>query len=78
MASDVAIWEHARARGFAIVTLDADFADLSVLHGHPPKVIWLRCGNATVQRVAELFRRNHAAILAFDQDDLSSCLELWA
>ncbi len=50
-AADSLIWEHARAHGFVVVTLDKDFADLSFIRGAPPKVIWLRCGNATVAEV---------------------------
>ena len=44
-----------------IVTLDADFADLSLLRGQPPKVIWLRCGNSTVA----------------EEDPDASYLEVW-
>ena len=39
---DIAIWEYAKARGFAIVAADADFYELSTTFGPPPKVIWLR------------------------------------
>ena len=38
---DSDIWEYARSNGYVIVTKDADFADMSVLRGHPPKVIWV-------------------------------------
>ncbi len=40
--ADVVVWEHAKARDFAIVTADADFYELSTAFGPPPKVIWLR------------------------------------
>jgi len=52
--SDLAIWKYARNHGFAIVTFDADFFDLSNLHGHPPKIIWLRTGNRKTGSLAEL------------------------
>ncbi|MEG4406901.1 DUF5615 family PIN-like protein [Microcoleus sp. MON1_C5] len=29
-----------------IVTQDADFTERSWLYSSPPKVVWLRCGNA--------------------------------
>ena len=45
-ADDSEIWEFAKAQNFCIVTQDADFAERSHLYGAPPKVIWLRCGNA--------------------------------
>ena len=47
-ADDREIWEFAKAQEFCIVTQDADFAERSRLYGSPPKVIWLRCGNASL------------------------------
>lgn len=44
-ASDTVIWTYAREGGFSIVTKDADFLELSLLRGAPPKVIWLNLGN---------------------------------
>jgi predicted nuclease of predicted toxin-antitoxin system len=41
-ADDQAVWEHARREGYLIVTKDADFGDLCMLFGFPPKVIWIR------------------------------------
>jgi predicted nuclease of predicted toxin-antitoxin system len=56
---DIAIWEYAKARAFAIVTADADFYELSTTFGPPPKVIWLRgCDYPT--GVAEGLIRNQA------------------
>ncbi|MEB3217215.1 MAG: DUF5615 family PIN-like protein [Nostocales cyanobacterium 94392] len=40
------IWEFAKNQEFCIVTQDADYAERSRLYGSPPKIIWLRCGNA--------------------------------
>ena len=36
-ASDLAVWEYAKASGFSIVTADADFYELAVTLGAPPK-----------------------------------------
>jgi predicted nuclease of predicted toxin-antitoxin system len=44
--TDTTIWEFAKINDFCIVTQDVDFAERSRLYGSPPKVIWLRCGNA--------------------------------
>jgi predicted nuclease of predicted toxin-antitoxin system len=44
-AIDADIWEYARQNGFTLVTKDSDYYEQSALLGHPPKVIWLRCGN---------------------------------
>jgi predicted nuclease of predicted toxin-antitoxin system len=37
---------------------DSDFNDLSVPHGFPPKMIWLRIGNSTTASI-ETIVRNH-------------------
>jgi predicted nuclease of predicted toxin-antitoxin system len=56
---DLSIWEYAKARGFTIVTADADFYELSTTFGAPPKVIWLRgCDYPTA--VAERLIRGQA------------------
>ncbi|MET4295003.1 putative nuclease of putative toxin-antitoxin system [Bradyrhizobium sp. LB8.2] len=57
-ASDRALWEFAKANGFAIVTQDVDFADMASLLGSPAKVIWLRTGNQTTAAIAALLRRH--------------------
>ncbi len=38
-ARDVDIWQFAREHHYTIVTFDADFYDLSLLRGVPPKII---------------------------------------
>ena len=43
-ADDRAVWQHAKANAFVLVTQDSDFAEMAALYGQPPKVIWLRCG----------------------------------
>jgi predicted nuclease of predicted toxin-antitoxin system len=47
-ASDDQVWEYARLNGFAVVTKDEDYNDLSVLRGSPPKVVC--CNVATARR----------------------------
>jgi len=42
---DADIIVYAKDNGFAIVTHDSDFQDYISLHGGPPLVVWLRCGN---------------------------------
>ena len=75
-ADDASIWDFARESGFAIVTLDADFAEMSVLKGAPPKIIWLRCGNSTVDEMERLLRANAEGIQDFLADESSGCLEV--
>ena len=49
-AEDRAIWDFARLNGFTIVFLDADFADMAVFYGPPPKVIGVARRKSTVRR----------------------------
>ncbi len=44
-AEDRRIWEHAVEHGFILVSKDTDFYQRSLVHGSPPKVVWLRVGN---------------------------------
>jgi predicted nuclease of predicted toxin-antitoxin system len=43
--SDEAIWRHAKAEGFGIVTMDEDFQHLAARFGTPPQIVWVRLGN---------------------------------
>ena len=76
-ANDGAIWERAKANDFAIVSLDADFADMAALYGSPPKVIWLRCGNQSATIIEKLLRDHAEAIASFEYDD-ASCFEIYS
>jgi predicted nuclease of predicted toxin-antitoxin system len=75
-ADDAEIFRCAEDNGFVIVTKDSDFQELSLLHGAPPKVIWLRTGNASKANVVQLLTENHDAIAASIADDGVSCVEL--
>ena len=46
---DPDIWEYARKNDYSIVTFDSDFYDISVISGHPPKIIWIRTSNMTLK-----------------------------
>ena len=67
-APDRAIWAHARDNGFVIVSKDEDFHRLSVLHGPPPKVIWIRRGNVSTAQVEAVLRGFGEAIERLDAD----------
>jgi predicted nuclease of predicted toxin-antitoxin system len=67
-ASDAEVWAYAAMHAYTIVTKDADFTDMSVLRGFPPKVIWLRLGNCTTAAVETLLRNQQVAIQAFLAD----------
>jgi predicted nuclease of predicted toxin-antitoxin system len=73
---DSQLWEYARHHGFTIVTQDGDFSDLSCLHGWPPKVLWLRCGNQPSRAVEHLLRVHYADILLFESNPTAGVLEI--
>ncbi len=76
-AEDIVIWEYAKQNGFIVVTLDADYYDISLLRGHPPKLVWLRCGNQKTIFIERLLRDHHSKILQFEQDETTGCLEIY-
>jgi predicted nuclease of predicted toxin-antitoxin system len=75
-SSDRDVWEYAADNGFVIVSKDTDFQQRALLHGHPPKVIWIRLGNCSTSEVATLLRSRLADILTFETDSAASFLAL--
>jgi predicted nuclease of predicted toxin-antitoxin system len=73
---DIEIWLFAKNNDFTIVTVDADFFDLAIVKGFPPKVIWFRTGNLTTSEISEILRLNSQRIKSFIDDNDSSCLEI--
>jgi predicted nuclease of predicted toxin-antitoxin system len=61
-SSDRAIWSHARENDFAIVSKDADFSEISMELGYPPKLIWLQIENLSTDEVEDLIRSNFPKI----------------
>jgi predicted nuclease of predicted toxin-antitoxin system len=75
-ADDDQVWNHAKQNGFAIVSKDADYNNLSVVRGSPPKVIWLLPGNCTTAQVERVFRARFADIDAIEKDPSVGTLAL--
>lgn len=76
-ATDSDLWEYARQNGFTLVTQDSDYNDRSALLGHPPKVLWLRCGNRPTDYVERLIRSHVDEIQRFGQDTSTGCIEIY-
>jgi len=68
-ADDPTVWEYARANGFAIVSKDEDFHQLSFLYGAPSKVVWVRRGTCTTADIEQALRRHHTDLLNFDANE---------
>lgn len=67
-ADDGRVWTFALQNGFAIVSKDIDYSNLSVLRGSPPKVIWLQLDNCTTAQGEAVFRVRFVDIEAFEKD----------
>lgn len=76
-ALDKAVWEHARQYDYMVVTKDADFSELGLLLGFPPKVIWIRRGNCSTQDMETLLRDSYEAISALSDDPDTGILTLY-
>ena len=75
-ASDLDVWRHAKENDFVIVTKDSDFYELSLLHGIPPKLIWLQVGNVSKASVMRLLLDNRETIARLLADPEISCVEI--
>jgi predicted nuclease of predicted toxin-antitoxin system len=75
-ADDSAIWQYAKDNDFTIVSKDSDFEERGVLHGQPPKFIWLRAPNCSSEDIENLLRTAFPIIQRFIKEDQESCLVL--
>ncbi len=74
--ADLMVWKFAFENNFTIVTQDSNFYDLALLHGTPPKIVWIRSGNSSTNFVEELIRTNTLAIQHLSSSQ-KLCLELF-
>ena len=65
IATDREIWNYAHEHDFMIASKDSDFRQLAFLNGPPPKVLWLRVGDASTAAILEMFLDHVEAINAF-------------
>lgn len=75
-SSDISIWEFAYKNAYVIITFDADYQELSVLKGFPPKVVWLNTGNMKTDKLASLIISHNKTIHDFYEDKERGCLEI--
>ena len=67
-AEDTEVWDYAHANGYLVVSKDADFGEKGAIHGHPPKVIWLKRGNCPTGIVEGILRNHYSDIQTFARD----------
>ena len=75
--NDLNVWNYAKINDYSIITFDADFIDISTIHGFPPKIIWLRMGNSTTFKIIQIIRNNQLLITEFISNHENGCLELY-
>lgn len=73
---DGIIRQYAIEHGYVIVTRDADFYDMNLVYGQPPKIIWLRMGNQSKAETIKTLLLHQVTIeqaLIVDDND---CIEI--
>jgi predicted nuclease of predicted toxin-antitoxin system len=61
-ATDKDVWQRARDEAYVIVTRDADFQELSLVWGQPPKVIRLKTLNQSRSATLKILLENRTLI----------------
>jgi predicted nuclease of predicted toxin-antitoxin system len=74
---DRRVWAYARANGFWIVTKDADFYEMTLLYGAPPKVIWLRFGNCRSGEILDRLLGSATRLAEAATQDDKACVEIF-
>lgn len=75
-AADAEVWDFARREGFTLVTKDADFHELSMQEGFPPKVVRIRVGNCKTAQIEAHLRQHENALRSLHNDSDLGILEL--
>jgi predicted nuclease of predicted toxin-antitoxin system len=75
-ATDRAIWDYAKVNGFVILTSDADFEELSLLHCAPPHVVRLVGRNLSKAALLALLAAHADEIRASIEIEGRACVEI--
>ncbi|MGZ8225145.1 MAG: DUF5615 family PIN-like protein [Methylococcaceae bacterium] len=73
---DRVIRQNAIDFGYIITTRDAEFYDMSLIHGHPPKIIWLKMGNQSKAATIKTLLDNQQIIEQGLIIDNKACIEI--
>ncbi|TAE87735.1 MAG: hypothetical protein EAZ81_13800 [Verrucomicrobia bacterium] len=77
-ADDLTIWNYAKDHDLVIVTQDSDYSDWNKLRGAPPQIIWLRCGNATLDQIHGKIRHAKERIDLLEKPEAEvDIVEIW-
>ncbi|MFA6162989.1 MAG: DUF5615 family PIN-like protein [Methylobacter sp.] len=61
-ANDSVIRQYAIDNDYIITTQDADFYEMGLIHGQPPKIVWLKMGNQSKTATIKTLLDNQRAI----------------
>ncbi len=75
-ADDKTIRQFAIDNDFVIATKDADFYDMTVLYGQPPKIVWLKMGNQSKAATIKTLKDNQPVIEHALLIDNKACIEI--
>jgi len=71
------VWDYARINEFTIVSKDSDFHEKSLLKGYPPKVVWIRRGNCSIEEIEEILIKHTSDIEKLIENDNKAFLILF-
>jgi len=75
-ACDQTIWQYASDNNFIIVTKDADFYEMNVLYGQPPKIVWLKTGNTSKAEIIAILLDSYEMIKQALMIENKACIEI--
>jgi predicted nuclease of predicted toxin-antitoxin system len=75
-ADDRIIRQYAIDNGYIIATQDADFYEMSLIHGQPPKIVWLKMGNQSKAATIKTLLDNQQAIEQALIINDNACIEI--
>lgn len=75
-ADDKIIRQYAIDNGFVMTTKDADFYEMNLVYGQPPKIIWLKMGNQSKAATIKTLLDNQCTIERVLIEDGKDCIEI--
>jgi predicted nuclease of predicted toxin-antitoxin system len=64
---DTDVWLYAREHDYTIVSKDADFSEVSMELGYPPKLIWLQIDNLSTDEIEQIIRSRYSKIVTLPE-----------
>jgi predicted nuclease of predicted toxin-antitoxin system len=75
--TDKSIRQYAIDNDFVMTTKDADFYEMNLVYGQPPKIVWLKMGNQSKAATINALLNHQAIIKKSLIDDDKDCIEIY-